>query len=125
MADSIVELRGRLARFARERDWEQFHTPKNLAMAVAGEAGELAAVLQWLSEEQIAAELAQGLRGPLADEMADVLLYLVRLADVCGIDLLREANAKIDRNGHRYPADLARGRATKYDALGDGQGDDG
>jgi NTP pyrophosphatase (non-canonical NTP hydrolase) len=116
----LDDLRERLRRFADDRDWHRFHTPKNLAMALAGETGELVAELQWLTEEQIQAGLLQGaLRQRLADEMADVLIYLVRLSDVTSIDLLSEAAAKIDRNEDRYPVELSRGNAAKYTDLHD------
>ncbi len=97
--DSLEELRARLRGFAQERDWEQHHSAKNLTAAIAGEAGELVAVLQWsVAEEDLSHYL-----GELEDEVADVLIYLVRLCDVAGIDLLRAANEKIDRNAIRYP----------------------
>ncbi|WP_243788359.1 nucleotide pyrophosphohydrolase [Saccharopolyspora gloriosae] len=112
--DSIAELRARLRDFAQERDWGRFHTPKNLAMALSGEAGELIAELQWLDETAVADGLAQGaLKGRLEDEAADVLLYLVQFAEASGIDLVEAAHAKIDRNESRYPAHLAHGTAAK------------
>ncbi|GAA0523298.1 nucleotide pyrophosphohydrolase [Saccharopolyspora thermophila] len=102
--DSVAGLRSRLREFAAARDWEQYHTPRNLAMALSGEAGELIAELQWLDDDRIKAALAEGpLRERLADEAADVLLYLVRLADVCGIDVIDAAYAKIERNETRFP----------------------
>lgn len=104
--------------FAEARDWQQFHTPKNLAMALGGEVGELLAELQWLDDAAVAEGLAsEGLRERLSDEAADVLLYLIRLADVCGINLVEAAQAKVERNESRYPEDLARGTAAKYTAL--------
>jgi NTP pyrophosphatase (non-canonical NTP hydrolase) len=116
MVDSLHELRSSLHNFAEERDWAQFHTPKNLAMALAGETGELIALLQWLTEDEISERLRNDERLPvrLADELADVLIYLVRLADVTGIDLITVAQEKIARNQIRYPSDLVRGRAVKY-----------
>lgn len=109
---TIEELTARLRDFADERDWEQFHTPKNLAMALAGEAGELLAELQWLTPRE-SQELAGDARARVADEMADVLNYLVRLADVMGVDLLAAAGSKIERNAVRYPAEAHRGSARK------------
>ncbi|TCC19448.1 nucleotide pyrophosphohydrolase [Kribbella speibonae] len=115
MRDSLELLRQELVSFAAERDWEQFHTPKNLVMALGGEVGELTAELQWLTDDQICAGLADGhLRSRVADEMADVLIYLVRLADVCGVDLLSAATAKIQDNGSRYPVEKSWGNARKY-----------
>jgi dCTP diphosphatase len=99
-SDSLAELRERLHAFARERDWEQFHTPKNLTTAIAGEAGELAAVLQWYAPGD---DLRQHMSA-LEEEMADVLIYLTRLADVLDIDLIAVANAKVDRNAARFPS---------------------
>jgi dCTP diphosphatase len=119
VTDSLEALTGQVRQFADDRDWGEFHTPKNLAMALAGEVGELVAELQWLSDAQISAELApdDALNLRLANEMADVLLYLVRLADVAGIDLLGAAARKLAINTKNYPVNLARGTATKYDRL--------
>lgn len=101
-----------LREFAAERDWEQFHTPKNLAMAVAGEAGELLAELQWLTPEESASLTAEQLAAVSA-EMADVLIYLVRLADVLGVDLLAAAQRKLAEDAQRYAIEVARGNAVK------------
>lgn len=114
--DSLEELRDALRIFARERDWERFHTPKNLAMALSGEAGEVIEHFQWLSGEESAA-LSEATRGEVALELADVLLYLVRLADVLDIDLADAARRKMQINAQRYPVDKARGRSEKYDRL--------
>ena len=100
--------------FAQERDWDQFHTPKNLAMGVAIEAAELMEEFHWLTPEQsraLAPEQLQAVR----HEMADVLVYLVLLADKLGVDLLAAAAEKISLNAAKYPADTVRGKATKYD----------
>jgi len=113
MSTSLDELAGRLREFAAARDWEQFHTPKNLAMALVAEAGELAAEFQWLTAAQSAAPAPQQLQRIQA-EAADVLIYLVRLADRLGFDLQAAAAAKIDANERRYPADQVRGSARKY-----------
>lgn len=114
--DSLEALRDALRAFAAERDWERFHTPKNLAMALAGEAGEVIEHFQWLSADESAALPAQT-RGEVALELADVLLYLVRLADVLGVDLADAARTKMRINADRYPVDKARGRSEKYDRL--------
>jgi NTP pyrophosphatase (non-canonical NTP hydrolase) len=104
MPDSLVALTGRLRAFADARDWPRFHTPRNLALALAGEVGELAAELQWVADSELPAHLADPeARARLADEVADVLIYLTRFADVCGIDLVSAAHAKIDRNERRFP----------------------
>ena len=109
----LNELRLRVRQFAAERDWEQFHTPKNLAMALVAEAGELAAEFQWLTAAQSAAPDEQQLQRIRA-EAADVLIYLVRLADELGFDLLAAAAMKIQANEHRYPVDKVRGSSRKY-----------
>ena len=110
------ELAGRLAAFARARDWEQFHSPKNLAMAVAAESAELLEHFQGLTEVQ-SRELIPAQRDQAALEMADVLLYLVRLADQLGVDLLDAAHRKIGLNAEKYPVDKARGHSRKYSDL--------
>jgi dCTP diphosphatase len=96
----IDRLKERLRRFAWERSWERFHTAKNLTTAVAGEAGELAAILQWATAEQDVGPLLP----ELEDEIADVLIYLIRLCDVLAVDPLEAAYAKIERNELRFPA---------------------
>ncbi len=114
--DTLETLRAELREFAAARDWQQFHTPKNLAMALAGEAGEVIEHFQWLTAEQSAA-LPQATHEAVALELADVLLYLVRLADVLQIDLAEAAQRKLAINVQRYPVEAARGRADKYDRL--------
>jgi NTP pyrophosphatase (non-canonical NTP hydrolase) len=109
----VTELTQRLRDFAAERDWDQFHSPKNLAMALVAEAGELAAEFQWLTEEESQApEPAHLIR--IRAECADVLNYLLRLSDKLGIDLVAAAHAKIDDNARRYPAEKVRGSSKKY-----------
>jgi dCTP diphosphatase len=109
----LTTLAQRLRDFATERDWDQFHSPKNLAMALVAEAGELAAEFQWLTEEQSRSpDTAQLER--IRAESADVLNYLVRLADKLGLDLVAAANEKIDDNARRYPAEKVRGSSKKY-----------
>ena len=115
--DSLDDLNGKLLAFARERDWEQFHSPKNLSMALAGEAGELLEHFQWLSEAQSAA-LPDDKREQVALEMADILIYLIRLAERLDIDLVDAAYRKMALNQSRYPAERVRGdarRAEEYD----------
>jgi len=102
-SDSLSDLRERLRQFAAERDWEQFHVPKNLAMSVAIEAAEIMEHFQWLTPEQSAA-LPESQRIAVAHEIADVLLYLVRLADVLDIDPLEAALDKMVINARKYPA---------------------
>ncbi len=102
--------------FARERDWEQFHSPKNLSMALMVEAAELAEHFQWLSERQ-SGELAPGDLDAVAEELADVLIYTLRLASRLGVDIEQAAWDKLEKNRHRYPVDKARGNARKYTEL--------
>ncbi len=110
---SVDALRLELREFARERDWEQFHNPKNLAMALAGEVGELLEIFQWLTPEQAAQVMDSDRAEDVADELADVFIYLARLADVVGVDLTTAAAAKLDRNERRFPAGRVRGRADR------------
>jgi NTP pyrophosphatase (non-canonical NTP hydrolase) len=114
----LEQLTRRVRDFAHARDWEQFHTPKNLSMALAGEVGELLAELQWLTDEQAWAvmsdeEAATRIRG----EMADVFIYLVRLADVLGVDLIDLARAKLAENERRYDVATHYGSARKAPPL--------
>lgn len=110
----IDELGLRVRAFAEERDWGQFHTPKNLAMALAGEVGELLAELQWLTPEESQAVMAHPAAADrLRAELGDVMIYLVRLADVLGVDLVRAASDKLADSARRYPADVVRGSAAK------------
>jgi NTP pyrophosphatase (non-canonical NTP hydrolase) len=109
----LTDLALRLRKFVAARDWDQFHTPKNLATALVAEAGELAAEFQWLTAAQSCAPTAEQL-ARIRAESADVLIYLVRLADKLGFDLLEAADQKINQNEQRYPADKVRGSARKY-----------
>ncbi|MCL4778955.1 MAG: nucleotide pyrophosphohydrolase [Gammaproteobacteria bacterium] len=108
----LTTLRDALRRFAAERDWDQFHSPKNLAAALAVEAAELLEPFQWLTEEQSCHLDAEQLAA-VRDELADVLLYLIRLADKLGIDLDAAARDKLLRNATRYPIATARGSSRK------------
>jgi len=110
---SMERLREQVRQFANARDWAQFHTPKNLAMALAVEAAELMEHFQWLTPQQ-SARLPARRKHAVAQEIADVLIYLVRLSDVLGIDTLAAAFAKLSVNARKYPVALARGSAVKY-----------
>ena len=114
--NELEALRLQLRDFTAARDWGQFHSPKNLAMALSGESGELLEVFQWLTEEQ-SRNLDDKARAAAGDEIADVLLYLVRLADTLGIDPLAEARRKLADNERKYPVTKARGSAKKYTEL--------
>jgi NTP pyrophosphatase (non-canonical NTP hydrolase) len=109
--EGIEALRVKLQAFARERDWEQFHTPKNLSMALAGEVGELLEIFQWLTPDQAAEVMGSSRAENVRDELADVTIYLVRLSDMLGVDLLEVAHAKLERNHDRFPPGDVRGRA--------------
>jgi NTP pyrophosphatase (non-canonical NTP hydrolase) len=109
--DPVTSLRVELREFARERDWEQFHNPKNLAMALAGEVGELLEIFQWLTPEQADAVMNSPRADDVNDELADVTTYLVRLADTLGVDLFEVAHAKLERNRERFPPGDVGGRA--------------
>ena len=108
----LAALDEAVRRFAEERDWQQFHTPKNLASALIVEAAELLEHYQWLTPEQSAA-LDPPARDAAAREMADVFIYLLRLAQVQGIDLLAAAEAKLADNARRYPVESSRGSSAK------------
>ncbi|WP_432870675.1 nucleotide pyrophosphohydrolase [Microbispora rosea] len=116
MSGELEHLAARLREFVRERDWERFHTPKNLAMAFAGEAGELVAEFQWLTAEESRELDADALRRVRA-ELGDVTLYLVRLADALGVDLVEAAHAKLDDSERRYDPETYRGSARKAPPL--------
>jgi len=111
--DSLENLKGRLREFAGERDWDQFHSPKNLSMALIAEAAELIEHFQWLTQEQ-SSNLPDGKLKEVEQELADILIYLVRIADKLGIDLVQAADRKMDLNAVKYPAEKARGLARKY-----------
>ena len=114
--DSLDNIRKRLAAFVAERDWDQFHNPKNLAMALVGEVGELVEHFQWLTPEQ-SADLPRETRDEVRLEIADVLLLLLRLCDKLDIDPIAAAAKKLELNASKYPVEKSRGRATKYDKL--------
>ena len=114
----VQALSEQLRQFAADRDWEQFHSPKNLVMALVGEVGELSEVFQWMTEE----ESKNAARDPrtaqaVSHELADVLLYVVRAADVLGVDLNAAAVEKLRLNAEKYPVDTARGSSRKYTEL--------
>jgi NTP pyrophosphatase (non-canonical NTP hydrolase) len=116
MADSLDELQKALRRFADEREWGQFHSPKNLSAALAVEAGELLEHFQWLTEQQ-SRDLPPAERDAVAAEAADVLLYLIQFCAALDIDLLKAAATKLARNAEKYPVDRARGSSKKYDQI--------
>lgn len=119
--ESLVDVSGLVAalrQFARDRNWDQFHSPKNLVMALTGETGELTELFQWMTEEQSRSaceDPGQALK--VEHELADVLLNLVRLADVLGVDLNRAVTEKLKLNALKYPVNLAYGSSKKYSDL--------
>ncbi|WP_456418410.1 nucleotide pyrophosphohydrolase [Thiolapillus sp.] len=112
MSESLQELSDRLLRFAQERDWEQFHSPKNLSMALSAETGELLEHFQWLNEEQ-SQNLDDDKKEAIALEMADIFIYLVRLAERLDINLMDAAWQKIAINEKRYPVEQVKGDARR------------
>jgi NTP pyrophosphatase (non-canonical NTP hydrolase) len=112
-ADDLEVLRDRLRQFAAERDWDKFHSPKNLAIALSVEAAELLEHFQWLSESESAA-LSEVTGAKVREELADVLLYLIRLADKLSVDLSAAAFDKINRNAIKYPVEKSYGSRKKY-----------
>ena len=111
--NDLTALRDDLRRFASERDWDQFHSPKNLAMALVVEAGELLEHFQWLTESESRNLQAEAL-AEVEAELGDVLIYLIRIADKLQIDLPEAAKKKLSINEAKYPKDVVRGSAKKY-----------
>jgi len=109
----LLMLRDKLRAFAEARDWDQFHSPKNLSMALMVEAAELMEHFQWLTEAQ-SGNLDAEKKAVVAEELADILLYLVRLSDKLGVDLPEAALLKLEKNAAKYPAEQVRGSAKKY-----------
>lgn len=116
MPDTLHSLAAQLSRFAQDRDWQQFHSPKNLASALIVEAAELLEHFQWMTDAQSSA-LSTEKRDVVADEVADVLLYLVQLSTALGIDPVEVAQRKLLKNAEKYPVELAKGNSRKYDEL--------
>ena len=112
---NISKYKTKLAKFADERNWEQFHSPKNLSMALAGEVGELLEIFQWLTENESKREnLDSKTMKLIEEEIADICIYLIRLSDKLNIDLDKVVDKKIKLNDKKYPIKLAKGNATKY-----------
>jgi len=112
---NIKEIQDKLAKFAEERDWDQFHSPKNLVMALTSEVGELNELFQWLTEEQSSIKDDDSPKvDEIGYEIADIFIYLLRLADKLDIDIEVAVREKIEINAKKYPIDLAKGNATKY-----------
>lgn len=116
MTHTVKTLQAALRDFAKAREWEQFHSPKNLAAALSVEAAELLEHFQWLTEEQSHA-LGPDKIAKVAEELADVLIYTLQLADKLGVDPLTAAWDKIQKNQEKYPVERTKGRMTKYTDL--------
>jgi NTP pyrophosphatase (non-canonical NTP hydrolase) len=117
-ATTVAELKNRVLAFARERDWEQFHAPKNLSMALAAEAGELMEHFLWATpEESRAVALDPKRKAKIAEELADVVIYALEFANATGLDVASSIETKIAANAAKYPVDKARGRSVKYTEL--------
>lgn len=114
--DPLDAVRARIVAFRDEREWMQFHNPKNLAASIVIEAGELLELFQWTNMEE-SERLGRDKRQQISDEIADVAVYLIELADNLGIDLIAAIHQKMDANALKYPVDKARGRNTKYTEL--------
>lgn len=113
---SLETIKARLREFTRVRDWDQFHSPKNLVMALVSEIGELVEVFQWLTEEE-SRNLSDEGKTSVRDELADILIYLIMISEKLGIDLLTAVNDKITKNEGKYPPEKARGSSKKYTEL--------
>ena len=115
---TVDELRGRVMAFARERDWEQFHSPKNLSMALAAEAGELMEHFLWTESQASHAVMRDARKRPrIEEEVADVVIYALEFANIAGLDLAAAIERKLAANAVKYPVEKARGRAEKYTEL--------
>lgn len=115
---TLATLKTKVLAFARERDWEQFHAPKNLSMALAAEAGELMEHFLWGTPEASRTQLRdQKLRGKVEEELADVVIYALEFANMTGIDLAAAIESKMAANAKKYPVEKARGRSVKYTEL--------
>ncbi len=114
----LNDLQRELREFADEREWQPFHTPKNLVMALSGEVGELTELFQWLTPEESSAVMTNAEQAErVREEVADVFAYLLQIADVLDIDLPSALRAKVRRNEEKYPVEQAKGRADKYDRI--------
>ena len=116
MPNELEAIKLRLQGFAKERDWDQFHSPKNFSMALIVECAELVEHFQWLTDEQ-SKRLPADTLDEVSLEMADIMIYLIRLADKLDVDLLDVVNRKIELNAKKYPIDKSKGLATKYNKL--------
>jgi dCTP diphosphatase len=116
--DSLAHIEGLIAKFSRDRDWDQFHTPKNLIMAATSEIGELAELLQWKSDEEAQEFLSTSMgRERISQEIADVAIYLIRLCQRLDLNFIDVLNMKMSENEMKYPVDKSKGSSKKYTDL--------
>ena len=116
MSSELESIKLRLREFAKERDWDQFHSPKNFSMALIVECAELVEHFQWLTDEQ-SKNLNEETRDEVSLEMADIMIYLIRLSDKLDVDLIETVNRKMELNAIKYPVEKSKGLATKYNKL--------
>jgi NTP pyrophosphatase (non-canonical NTP hydrolase) len=116
MPTDVNSLINSLRQFSKDRDWEQFHSPKNLACALSVEVSEVLEHFQWLPEDQ-SRSISRELRAEVSEELADVFLYLLQLSDALGVNLVESAHRKIAVNASKYPVDKSKGKSTKYTKL--------
>ncbi|MEM8867072.1 MAG: nucleotide pyrophosphohydrolase [Verrucomicrobiota bacterium] len=117
-ATRLDEIKARVLAFAQERDWEQFHSPKNLSMAISAEAAELMEHFLWQSSEQSRSDIeTEKLRAKVEEELADIFIYAIEFANVSGMDIASIIEAKMARNAEKYPVEKARGKSLKYTEL--------
>ena len=114
----INKLKKIIRKFAEDRDWDKFHNPKNLVMALSSEVGELSDIFQWLNPEESEKKLSNKNKELAKEEIADILIYLIRLSDKLDIDLENEVMEKIKKNSIKYPVELSKGNAIKYNSIG-------
>ncbi len=114
--DELESLKQKIRQFIIDRDWDQFHNPKDIALSLTLEAAEVLEHFQWKKQEEVEAYLASH-REEFGEEVADVFIYLIQLADKAGIDLLKAANDKMSKNAKKYPVGKSKGKATKYNKL--------
>lgn len=117
MAKSLIDLQNKVAKFRDDRDWKQFHAPKDLAASISIEAAELLECFQWKSKKEVELMLDSEKRDKVSEEMADILIYLLNLADTTGVDVLKEAYKKLAKNAGKYPVAKAKGTHKKYTEL--------
>ncbi len=117
-ATTVAEIKSRVLAFAKERDWEQFHAPKNLSMALAAEAGELMEHFLWASSEESRESMNDpAKRAKIEEELSDVIIYALEFANMTGIDVAAAIERKMAANAAKYPVEKAKGRSVKYDEL--------